>query len=224
MTTDTVTFRDLSRVAAVLKASLWVYMGIAAIALWSDWLDIEVVSRAANGAVVSDIEAAAGDSRRALLARLYLVSFVVTAVTFLRWTYLSSRNARFLGADALQFTPGWAVGWYFIPVATLWKPYQALKETFKASHPEFTENWRQAPHPAIMPLWWTLWILAGLIGQTVGRAALRADTVDGLLATSWLAFVADLLDLPLAIVVIALVSTLQVWQSEKRRRVGSAAT
>lgn len=218
--TDVTKFRDLSGLAAALKATLGVYMAIVVISLWSGWLEIELLQRAANGAVVSETEAAASDSRQALLGGLYFVIFVVTAVLFLRWTYLSNRNVRSLGADDLEFTPAWAVGWYFIPIATLWKPYQALKETFKASHPDFTENWRQAPRPAIMPLWWTLWILANFVGQAILRTAFREETIDELLASSWLTFLSDALDLPMGIVVIMLVSKLKAWQSEKLRRVG----
>ncbi len=222
--THTTNFRDLSGLATALKATLGVYMAIAAISLWLGWLEIELLQRAATGAVVSQTEAAASDLGQTLLGGFYLLILVVTAVVFLRWTYLSSRNVRSLGADALKFTPGWAVGWYFIPIANLWKPYEALKETFKASHPDFTENWREAPHPAIMPLWWTLWILGVFVEQERFRAALRAETIDEILASSWLTFLSDALHLPLGIVVIVLVSKLQAWQSEKRRRVGSPAT
>ncbi len=219
--TDTPNFRDLSGFAAVLKASLGVYMAIAAIGLWSGWLEIELLQRAASGMSVSEAEAAASDSRQALLRGLYLLVFVITGVMFLRWTYLSNRNARSLGAAGMQFTPGWAVGWYFVPVAWLWKPYQALKETFKASHPDFTQDWQHAPHPSILPLWWTLWIISTFVQQAVFHSALRADTANELLASSWIAFVSDALDLPLGIVAMAVVAKLQTWQSEKRRRLAA---
>jgi hypothetical protein len=222
--TDTTNFRDLSGLTAVLKASLGVYMAIAAIGLWSGWLEIEILQRAASGVSVSEAEASASDSRQAVLGGLYLLVFVATGVLFLRWTYLANRNARSLGVTGMQFTPGWAVGWYFVPVATLWKPYQALKETFKASHPDFVQDWRHAPHPGILPLWWTLWIISNFVGQAVFRSALRADTVDQLLASSWITFASDALDLPLGIVAIAVVAKLQTWQSEKHRRYASTAT
>lgn len=104
----------------------------------------------------------------------------------------------------------------------LWKPYQALKEIFKASHPDFTHDWQQAPHPSIFPLWWTLWIISNFIDQAAFRSAFRADTVDELIASSWITFVSDALDLPLGIVAIAVVAKLQTWQSEKRRRLAVA--
>jgi hypothetical protein len=217
-------FRDLSGLTAALKTALGVYVAIAVVGLWSGWLEIELLQRIADGGVVSETEAAASDSRQQLLGGLYLIIFLVTVMIFSRWTYLANRNTRPLGADALEFTPGWAVGWYFVPIAFLWKPYQALKETFKASHPDFTENWKQAPHPAIMRLWWTLWILSNFVGQAIFQTTSRAETIDELLASSWLVLFSDALDLPLGIVVISLVSKLQAHQSEKRSRVASATT
>jgi hypothetical protein len=214
---DTTTYRDLTGLSVLLKGSLGGYMAVAAIGLWSGWLEIDLLQRAANGAAVTEAEAAASDSRQALLGGLYFLVFLITGIMFLRWTYLSNRNARALGASGMQFTPGWAVGWYFIPVAHLWKPYQAFKETFKASHPDFVEDWREAPHPTILPLWWTLWIMASFVGQAVLRTTLRAETVEQLLASSWLTFISDSLDLPLGLVAIAIVGKLQSWQSEKRR-------
>ncbi len=209
--TETKNFRDLTGLSTLLKGSLVVYMALAAIGLWSGWLEIELLQRVQGGSVVTEAEAAANDSRQALIAGLRIAIFLVTALIFLRWTYLSNRNARILGATDMEFTPGWAVGWYFVPIAFLWKPYQALKEIFKASHPDYAEDWRQAPHPGILPLWWTLWILSTFVDQAVFRTALRAETIDYLLVSSWLTFVSDALSLPLGIVVIVLVSKLQEW-------------
>ncbi|MGE4183207.1 MAG: DUF4328 domain-containing protein [Limisphaerales bacterium] len=197
-------------------------MAVAAVALWSGWLEIQLLQRAADGTAVSEAEAAVSDSRQAFLGGLYFVVFMVTGVLFLRWTYLANRNARGLGATGMQFTPAWAVGWYFIPFATLWKPYQALKETFKASHPDFVENWREAPHPTILSLWWALWLMANFIGQAVLRTALRAETIEELLVSSWITFLSDGLDLPLGVVVLVIVRKLQSWQSDKRQRIGRA--
>ena len=65
-----------------------------------------------------------------------------------------------------------------------------------------------------MPLWWTLWILSW--GSAYSDPFSRVFSVIDL--------VFDALDVPLGIVVIALVSKLHAWQSEKHRRVVSAAT
>jgi hypothetical protein len=216
-------FRDLSRLTARLKASLVVFMAVAAIGLWSGWLEIEILKRAADGAAVSRAEFRAGTLRQARVGVLDFLVSAVTGVLFLRWTYFSNRNARGL-ASGMPSTPGWAVGWNFVPVAAFWKPYEAFKNTFKASHPDFANEWHHAPHPRILPVWWTLWVIYTFAGSAALQVPLRANTIDGLLARSFVTFVSYALALPLGLIAMAVVAKLQTWQSEKRRRLVAAVT
>src|SRR4051812_40932909 len=48
-----------------------------------------------------------------------LVIFIVTGITFLRWIHRANVNVRGFGAEGMTFTPGWSVGWYFVPIANL---------------------------------------------------------------------------------------------------------
>ena len=57
---------------------------------------------------------------------------VVTGIVWLVWQHRSQSNLRRQGCG-LAFTPGWAVGWWLIPMANLWKPFQATRELHKAS-------------------------------------------------------------------------------------------
>lgn len=218
-------YQDLSGLAGLLKAALAVFILICAVGLWSGGLEIELLSRIQAGGSFTEAEAGASDSRQATIGLLYFLAFLGTAVLFLRWTYLSNKNARALGSTDMEFTPGWSAGWYFVPILTLWKPYQALRETFKASHPasEYDADWRQAPHPGIMPIWWTLWLISGFVGQAVFRMSLSAETIDELLVSSWMIWISDAVEIPLGIVVIVLVGTLTDWQERKYERVGRGA-
>jgi Domain of unknown function (DUF4328) len=66
----------------------------------------------------------------------------------------------------LEDTPGWAVGWYFIPIASLWKPYVAMRDIVRASTLESgLPGW-------LLPFWWTLWILS----QFTGHGSVRIGT------------------------------------------------
>ena len=131
-------------------------------------------------------EAEANDRRQMVIGIVYMLAYLTTAFLFLRWTYLANRNARALGAENMEYSPGKAVGWYFVPIATFWKPYQAMVEIFKASHPRHDDDWSLAERPAIVPLWWTLWIAATFLGQAVFRTTLRAEEIDEFLTSSTL--------------------------------------
>ena len=64
-----------------------------------------------------------------LIGLLSLVKFPVyifAFVTFLMWLHRGYTNLPALRSDSTEFTPGWAVGWWFIPFAYLVKPFQAV--------------------------------------------------------------------------------------------------
>ena len=90
-----------------------------------------------------------------------LVLFVVTGIVWLVWQHQSQTNLRTTGIRSLHFTPGWAVGWWFIPIANFWKPFQAMRELFKAS--AGGDRWWEVPTPALVGWWWAGWIAFNLM-------------------------------------------------------------
>lgn len=104
--------------------------------------------------------------------RIFLgLAAMATAVVVSRWIYRANSNARALGASGMAFTPGGAVGWYFVPIANLWKPYQAMREIWQAS--ASPPGWRRQQVPALVPCWWLLGILGSSTAGAVTWAALR---------------------------------------------------
>jgi hypothetical protein len=55
------------------------------------------------------------------LSILCFLAYFLTSVLFLRWTYLVKKNAMALGESYLEFdfSAGWSVGYYFVPLANL---------------------------------------------------------------------------------------------------------
>lgn len=86
----------------------------------------------------------------------------------------STRRAGSLSAQkVLEDTPGLALGWYFIPIASLWKPYVAMRDFVRASTLDAgLPGW-------LLPFWWTLWILSQFAGHGPLRAGIgKADWVS----------------------------------------------
>jgi hypothetical protein len=105
---------------------------------------------------------------------LRIVAFIASVVVFLIWEYRAFSNLSPLKARNLEFSPGWAVGWWFIPFANLVKPYQAMKELWSGSSPEFNEDLDYLPSgeaiPSVFSFWWALWILYSIGARIVDRA------------------------------------------------------
>lgn len=78
---------------------------------------------AANGWTVDDVYAESGLTFLAATL-LQFMTMMASFVFIGMWIYRAAWNGRvFAGARQLDFTPGWSVGWYFLPIANLWKPY-----------------------------------------------------------------------------------------------------
>src|SRR5205085_6640413 len=92
------------------------------------------------------------------------LAFVATIVIWCIWQHHAQANAVVLSGGGLRFTPGWAVGWWFMPVANLWKPFQTVRELWKASH---GGGWRTIATWSLLGWWWATW-LAGLLNVQLG--------------------------------------------------------
>lgn len=91
------------------------------------------------------------------------------------WFYRANRNLRVLGGTELRFSPGWAVVWWFIPIANLWMPYRATVEIAKASDPSVgatdRNSRKQIERPKLLMLWWLYSLLSGLAYIVILAAA-----------------------------------------------------
>ena len=65
-------------------------------------------------------------------ALFYLIAFVVAGFLSLRWIYRANLNAHCLNGD-MSMSPGLNVGWFFVPIATWWKPYEGVREVWQVS-------------------------------------------------------------------------------------------
>ncbi|MBO9558716.1 MAG: DUF4328 domain-containing protein [Caulobacter sp.] len=90
----------------------------------------------------------------------------VAGVLSLVWIYRVARNAQRMARYSLPISSGWAVGWYFIPIGALWKPFEAMEQTWKASLSP--TGWRSIPTPALLRWWWGFWLAGGAGGALIG--------------------------------------------------------
>src|SRR5260221_8716711 len=118
------TFREIAGLTTLLKVLLGLFAAMAVAAIISSCMEIELLNR--WGDLTQD-EVDANDLREGIIALFNLVLFLFTVVIFGKWIVRANRNVRALGATDLLMTPGWVVGFFFIPIANLWKPYQAMK-------------------------------------------------------------------------------------------------
>ena len=121
---------------------------------------IDVLERIRSGSgTVTPVQVSAADGAVSTVAGIGSLAFIGTVVLWCMWQHRAQENAVVLAGGGLRFTPGWAVGWWFIPFANLVKPFQTVRELWKASH---GARWREIPTWPLLGSWWGVWLAANL--------------------------------------------------------------
>jgi hypothetical protein len=110
----------------------------------------------------------------------------------------------------MTYSPGWSVGWFFIPIANLFKPYFAMKEIYLATLTpksfDMSQEVEDQPESLnIIKLWWLVYLVDGYFGRIALRYALRAESIDQLVTANTLMLASDALTLIASLATIWLV-------------------
>jgi Domain of unknown function (DUF4328) len=75
---------------------------------------------------------------------------------FAIWIHRMQANTFALGVLSLQYTPAWAVGWFFVPIANLLVPYWVMQEIWCANRNP--SGWQYDTANRLLILWWLLFL------------------------------------------------------------------
>ncbi|CAM3944037.1 MULTISPECIES: DUF4328 domain-containing protein [Shewanella] len=214
-------FKDARRLTQWVRYLLYAQILVALIAISSNYLEYQLLMDYESGAYLSEEQAVAdgdaNDQRQLGVAGLYFVVFIVSGIMILKWIYRANFNARQLGAKEMTFTPGWSVGYFFIPVLSLWKPYQAMNEIWQASHDP--ENWSLNGFNSSVSLWWLLWIVSNILGQAVYRFADRAEELQDFINANLVSQISEVVSILLAFATLKLINHIYRAQTKSFARV-----
>ena len=220
METKSEGFKSSDNLTKWVKYFIYIQIIVAIISLASNFMEYQLLTDYKNGAYTSQEQAVAdgevSDKRQQIVSIIFLVTFVISGILILKWIYRANYNARQLGAKNMEFTPGWSIGWYFIPIFTLWKPYQAMKEIWKASHAP--NDWENASTSSILGWWWFFWIVSNGIGNITFRLANSADELNELINLNLIKQSSELVSIPLAIITLTLINRVYLAQVSNAQR------
>jgi hypothetical protein len=190
--------KPLARRTGSLRVVLTMMVALYAVAVGVDLAVHARYSQVPAGAVFSEILLPV-DFVSLFVGLAQLVLIVIVTVLFLMWVYTANKNLRALSGLSMRFTPGWSVGWFFVPFANLFKPYQVLKEIWLVS------RGAEQGGVALLGWWWGLWLLSGAVGQVAFRLSMSVDDVASHMTSMQVYAVSDALDGVLFIVTLVLV-------------------
>jgi Domain of unknown function (DUF4328) len=191
---------DPTGLTKLLQRLLWISVVVACIALVDDIAEFMQVQL---GQLTAD-QVANNDPVQGIIGLLQSGIGIVTGITFLKWVYRAYKNIKGFGAEGLRFSPGWAVGYYFIPILSLIRPVQVMSEIWRAS--DDPENWPRRPGSRLIATWWTLFLLYTGVTQVSLEIVIQASTNDQWTLAAVLAILGDFFSIPLSIAALRLVT------------------
>lgn len=112
-----------------------------------------------------------------------IVSLLVLMASGICWMVWQYRAAASLPAGSLRRSPGWHVGSWFIPIVSLWFPFQNVSDIARSSRAELDGG--------VRAIWWALWIAGNLAGGIGGRLLLTGTSIPAFLAGLTISIVSD---------------------------------
>lgn len=205
---------------AVSTAIFLAGMAVLLIAsVFSTMIEVGLLQRIRDGGTVTLAEADASDTRLVAIGVVFLILFIITAIVFLNWIARVSRNLRALGVTHQRFSPGWAVGWWFIPFMSLVRPYQVMKEISEGSYANPSYEIGSSQSTIVTPIlgwWWAAWIIGSVVSN-LAVPLISDASIEEVITADILSMAGDAVMFVAAVLAAVLVVQISTRQNQKHR-------
>lgn len=176
MADNAVVYQPGAKRAHIAVLFFWGSLAVSALLVPMTMWEFNLWGRIGAAAEVTLAEAELSDGISAVLGLVDLAILIGTGITFLMWFHRVRANLPALGITDARWSPGWAVGWWFVPIMSLFRPYQVAAEIWRASDPAATpEDWRSRSVDPLLGWWWGVFIASVVTGQISFRMWMRVD-------------------------------------------------
>ena len=155
----------------------------------------------------SSQEAENNDLRQTAISVLFLIAFITSAVTFIRWFRRAYYNLH-QRVNYLEHSEGWAAGSWFVPFVNWFRPYQIMKELYietekflRKKDPSYTKTTKTTT----VVWWWMIWILSTILDRINYTITQKAETLDEFNTSTIWSIISSLVAIPLAILAIKVI-------------------
>ncbi len=167
----------------------------------------------ADPARVSSTMTDLSDIVTGLVGLLQLLMYVATGVVFLVWFYRVRVNGGIFRATEFTQGHGWAIGWWFVPIAHLFQPFVTARQIWRASTQLGPDGSPVRVSSAPLTAWWAVWVAASIIGRFSGALFSGAETPGEKAAAAALGIGSDLLVVAAAVLAVLFVRRLTAMQN-----------
>lgn len=193
--------------AKLAQLFIWLVMFLDIISIFPSYLQYNLLKSLQNNEEVTEQMLNSNDTREQIIGILYLIIFITSAVTFIQWFRRAYYNLNV--RTNCSHSEGWAAGSWFVPIISLFRPYQIMKEMWgkttnliKSKTSDIVEN-----STMIIGLWWTLWIISNYIGKYVLKTAFKAESIENFINSTLADMIMSIIGIPLAILTVTIIKS-----------------
>ncbi|HLM54988.1 MAG TPA: DUF4328 domain-containing protein [Pyrinomonadaceae bacterium] len=211
--------------ALAVTVSLLVYVGVTVLSIVAVGLGGYLPAAEVLPAEAGDEALSLSDLVTILMALLTLAVYVLTVVLFCMWVHRAYKNLPALGNPPkyLNYSPRWAVGSFFIPLASLVLPYIIVKEIWDRSDPSVrTETDLMFTPTGGSPLllgWWIVWVVSNVLSNISFRLSSENAPPDTQAMLTNLSVLSDCFNIVAAVLAVLVVRAVTARQEERSRHV-----
>ena len=191
--------------ASWVRGLLIAWIAVSAIAIVSGIGQYNLLDRAASGARITQAEVAANDARQGMITLLQVLVFWTTAICWLVWLHRAYSNLGLMGTRKSDYTPGWAIGWWYIPIMNLFRPYQVTKELWlRSAKRNVLDSIKEFAAPGVVMWWWAVYIISAFLALALRRQP--GQSIDELQGVALMTLFLDGLGIVSALLALTVVS------------------
>ena len=185
--TSTTPYRSGHLLAQLTVTLLAANAVLSLVIIVSDYFQIGLLNDALAGVEITEERATLNDLRATAITLLKWVAYIANVVVFCMWIHRAYSNLPALGnpRQGLEYSPRWAVGGFFIPLANLVIPYKVTREIWAKSDPAIRSDedfmFAQPATATLVGAWWAFWIIRNVAVNVAFRLSQDAQTPETLL-------------------------------------------
>jgi hypothetical protein len=174
---------------------------VCAAAVWSGVLELRLMDRIIAGGEITEAEATSNDDRQRMFGLVQFGLGIAAAVVFIRWLYAAYQNIQIVAPAERRYSPGWAIGSWFVPIMNLFRPKQMVNDVWRAGGKDV-----QDAQPGWLLLsWWLFWLVGNFAVNAAARSYNDAETAEELRTGTILFMISDVMSVVGAVLAIVVV-------------------
>lgn len=140
---------------------------------------------------------------------VYIVVYLLCIVLFLVWQARAHGNLDSMARQS-PYTVGWGIGYWFIPIVNLFRPYQLIRDIWEVS----VEHAGHNVSSALIGWWWAAFILGSIFSQAGDRLYGNGSLYSDFVTANNVLMVGELIMIAAAVMAILIVRRISRMQKE----------